>query len=466
MCRSLGSSLQTIYLTRAKVQKFESMLAFHHTYSIGRYLGFPLLKGRVTKNDFSYIFDKINGRLAGWKGKLLSKAGRVTLAKSVVSSMPIYTMQNLWFPSSACDQIDSTIRSFVWGSKSHWVRWSTTSLPRAQGGLGLRQARATNVSLLGKHVWDLLQNQDKLWVQLLSTKYLQQQNILTATLSQGASYTWRSIHRAAVYLKPGFLLRAGNGDGSFWYEQWLEKGPICNLVPFVSIHDINLRLRDVYHDGEWHFERMATQLPNDVQMAIRSIFLSNDAHDLLIWGPSKSGSYSAASGYKWLVAHLNNHSAHTNQSWMWIWNSQLPENLKFFLWLCMHDSLPSNQVRMAHHMTNDPSCPCCGAGQETLLHLLRDCSIAKKTWDCFGFSAKLDFKGSDFKLWISNFAKATSGTTFVVICWFIWKARNEVVFSDQRPNLWAICSKIRSLVDYIKLAFGNKVRENSIRHVQ
>lgn len=102
-------------IPQSKVTKFEGILEIKHTYNIGRYLGFPLLAGRATKNDFSFLLDKINMRLAGWKSKLLSRAGRVTLAKSVISSMPIYRMQNLWLPIGVCDRIDSCMRRFVWG---------------------------------------------------------------------------------------------------------------------------------------------------------------------------------------------------------------------------------------------------------------------------------------------------------------------------------------------------------------
>lgn len=115
-------------LNRAKIRKFESMIEVKHTFSIGKYLGFPLLSGKVKNADFAYIMDKINTRLAGWKGKLLSRAGRTTLAKSVLSSMPIYNMHNLWIPEGVCASIDSCINQFIWGGRyCHWVNWKKVS---------------------------------------------------------------------------------------------------------------------------------------------------------------------------------------------------------------------------------------------------------------------------------------------------------------------------------------------------
>ncbi|GAU42583.1 hypothetical protein TSUD_302990 [Trifolium subterraneum] len=63
-------------ISRVKVAKFESIVHFNHNSHLGKYLGFPMLSGRIKNSDFSFIMDKINGRLDGWKSKLLSRAGR------------------------------------------------------------------------------------------------------------------------------------------------------------------------------------------------------------------------------------------------------------------------------------------------------------------------------------------------------------------------------------------------------
>lgn len=125
-------------LPRAKIAKFEGLLEFRHTYNIGKYLAFPLLSGRVTVLDFAFIVDKVHSRLASWKGRLLSRAGRVTLAKSVLSSMPVYTMHNLWMPESICANLDSCIKQFIWGGRtSHWVKWNKVLSTNQLRGFGL-----------------------------------------------------------------------------------------------------------------------------------------------------------------------------------------------------------------------------------------------------------------------------------------------------------------------------------------
>lgn len=80
-------------ISHVKIQKFASISLFQHTRQIGNYLGFPMLQGRTRNRDFNFILERINSRLAGWKMELLNRA-----AQSVLSSMPIYTMQNLWVP--------------------------------------------------------------------------------------------------------------------------------------------------------------------------------------------------------------------------------------------------------------------------------------------------------------------------------------------------------------------------------
>ncbi|CAN1837616.1 Putative ribonuclease H protein At1g65750 [Linum perenne] len=115
-------------IPRAKSLEIVEILGIGATSNLGSYLGVPILHGRVTKHTFNFILDRLDNKLAGWKANNLSMAGRVTLASSVLSSIPSYVMQTAFLPVSLCDQIDKKIRSFIWGStdasrKIHNVNW-------------------------------------------------------------------------------------------------------------------------------------------------------------------------------------------------------------------------------------------------------------------------------------------------------------------------------------------------------
>lgn len=144
--------------------------------SLEKYLGFPMLKGRARKEDFNFIIDKMHSRLASWKLKLLNKAGRMTLAKSVLTSIPIYYMQLNWIPSNICKKMDQITRNFIWRRSEdkgiNLVICEKISQPKRLGGISIHSARDVNTAMLGKFVWDMHIEADKLWVQMLSNEYV------------------------------------------------------------------------------------------------------------------------------------------------------------------------------------------------------------------------------------------------------------------------------------------------------
>ena len=78
------------------------------------YLGLPLHLGRTRRSDEQVLIDKIGARLPGWKGRLLTKAGRLTLVSSVLSSIPTYHLTTFPFSKWAIRHIDRICRSFLW----------------------------------------------------------------------------------------------------------------------------------------------------------------------------------------------------------------------------------------------------------------------------------------------------------------------------------------------------------------
>ena len=77
-----------------------------------KYLGLPSLVGRTKKSTFNSVKDKLRKKLAGWKGKLLSKTGKEVLIKVVAQAIPTYTMSVFKLPKSLCEDLTSMIRNF------------------------------------------------------------------------------------------------------------------------------------------------------------------------------------------------------------------------------------------------------------------------------------------------------------------------------------------------------------------
>jgi hypothetical protein len=56
------------------------------------YLGMPLSVWKLAKADWQALLDKVDKYLATWKARMMSKAGRLEMLNSVLSSLPVYLM--------------------------------------------------------------------------------------------------------------------------------------------------------------------------------------------------------------------------------------------------------------------------------------------------------------------------------------------------------------------------------------
>jgi len=71
-----------------------NILRFQQTDDFGQYLGVPAINGRVTISTFQNVITLVKTRLAGWKAKCLSPAGRQTLIQFTITAVPAYVMQS------------------------------------------------------------------------------------------------------------------------------------------------------------------------------------------------------------------------------------------------------------------------------------------------------------------------------------------------------------------------------------
>lgn len=124
----------------------------------------------------------------------------MALASSVLTSIPVHSMKTMWIPKIICDGIDRIVSQFIWKSSEngcgfHLVNWNNITCPKMHGGLGIREAHSNNVALLGKLIWNLLNDREKLSSQVLLNKYVPQGHFFDQSNLYGSSYTWRFIFK-------------------------------------------------------------------------------------------------------------------------------------------------------------------------------------------------------------------------------------------------------------------------------
>ena len=92
-------------------QIFEAQVIQHHE----KYLGLPPLAEKGKRKVFNRIKDQVGRKIAGWKDRLLSIAGREILIKAVAQATPTYTMSCFKLPNSLCKDLNSMMSNFWWG---------------------------------------------------------------------------------------------------------------------------------------------------------------------------------------------------------------------------------------------------------------------------------------------------------------------------------------------------------------
>lgn len=107
-----------------------------------KYLGLPAIISKSKIATFKEVKARVAAKLASWKNKLLSHAGRSVLIKATLQFMPTYVMSCFKMPGSLYKDLSGFFSRFWWRCSNntgfHWLGWNKMCLPKEDGGLGLR----------------------------------------------------------------------------------------------------------------------------------------------------------------------------------------------------------------------------------------------------------------------------------------------------------------------------------------
>lgn len=121
-----------------------------------QYLGLPNILGRGKSAMLGFLKERVYSKIRNWNGKHVSSSGKEILIKSVVQSLPTYTMSVFLLPLEITREIEKSISKFWWnnsqtsGSRISWMSWERMSKHKHGWGLGFRHFRDFNIAMLGK----------------------------------------------------------------------------------------------------------------------------------------------------------------------------------------------------------------------------------------------------------------------------------------------------------------------------
>lgn len=131
-------------IDKAIKRRIKDILGFKELHSSSLYLGNSLVFGKKKTEEFGKLREKVQNKMNGWQNRLLSRAGKITLIKLVVQTIPIYTMSTFKIPITICKSLDSMLRNFWWGMKLRATRsfalkaWAEICQPKEYGGMECR----------------------------------------------------------------------------------------------------------------------------------------------------------------------------------------------------------------------------------------------------------------------------------------------------------------------------------------
>ena len=209
----------------------------------------------------------------GWKAKQLTLAGKITLAKTILTSTPLYSMQSNKLPKMLCNNIDKTVKNFIWGSskderKLHLINWEIMTKGKDMGGLGIRSMQKMSLAFMAKLRWRLLLAKNELWAQILHSKYVKRNlEVSKIKKKRKSSNAYQGSVVAKSIIKKGMKSKVYNGKNTLFYrDKWLENSLLLDSTLKDIILEESYKTVEMYWSGQggWVWEALQGKPPPQI----------------------------------------------------------------------------------------------------------------------------------------------------------------------------------------------------------
>ncbi|KAK2413278.1 hypothetical protein QL285_036006 [Trifolium repens] len=432
-----------------------------------KYLGLPVGANSRRMSTWEPMLSVVRRRLGSWGNKYVSLGGRIVLINAVLNAIPIFYLSYMKMPLKVWKELVKIQRAFLWAglsktSKTCWVKWEVICRPKKEGGLGVRDLRLVNISLLSKWKWKLLSCDNEVWKDIVVARYgndvMGKRNLGEIDVTRTGSMWWRDlclVDKDSDWFSNVIGKKVGNGNmTSFWNEIWIGEQRFRQRFP--RLFGISMQRDDMIGNmgqrinGVWHWElqwrRRLFVWEEDQHRELLDIiapFMPSDHDDRWLWLGDGIQGFTVNSTYLLLVAKFIPSVAVDPVMefvFKYLWKCGVSSKICAFSWQLLLDRIPTKDNLVKRRILNiqQGQCVLCGIAPETACHLFLHCNVAAKIWyDIVGWLGVTILPHNIVSSVASLIHSAKNKKEKMGICliwnafvWEIWRIRNDCIFNN------------------------------------
>ncbi|KAG6653325.1 hypothetical protein CIPAW_05G068400 [Carya illinoinensis] len=245
-----------------------------------------------------------------------------------------------------------------------------------------------------------------------------------------------------------------------WKDKWLPKPNTYKPQDSIRFLHENTKVSFLIDDYTFQWKRdlvFSMFTKEEVELILKIPISPPFKPDRIFWRCTSSGQFTVKSAYHLLneledqtrgqSSNLRTHQA----PWTRLWNLNLPNATKTFLWRACLNALPTRANLKRRKVTEEPACPICLHSTETIEHTLWDCPSTRDVWALSNRKfQKASTPSPPFAEKLESL-EVSLGTkellTFAITAWNLWKRKNEVVFKGHLTHPSSVVKQSQQLVE-------------------
>lgn len=370
------------------------------------YLGIPITGRQPRCRDYIDLERRIHDRIDGWQVTGLSMMARITLLRSVLTSLPLYLLSNADVPRTCLRRIERCFRDFLWASTQdghgiHLLLWDTVCLPISEGGLSIQSLSVRRDALIARHATRFLLDPHCLWSSFMRARYGPWTPSSDFQSLRRYSSFWKEVCRHAPMVLDDISWLIGDESSvDVIQDTWIAELPLSLWPTFISM-DVpsSMRVTELisHSHTSWRTPTVSRFFGEELACRILSIpLIPGQSSDTRLWRRSCLGCAPTRDLTKIFRPHT-----HRMMDAAWIWRLPIHPRIQLFIWKLAWDCLPTCSL-LARRYAHPGYLPIMWTGGETTNHAIFRCSRARQIWLMIGYHPREGADGSRRTAFLSD----------------------------------------------------------------